>query len=228
MQRCAPHAHSRDRLQHAGPRPANDAAGAAGGRRDGEDDVTSAQRRSAYACSLWIRRLRAGVGLAPAVAVTLILSGCIRPIDASAHTELAAIQKQFDTVIAEIHARPDEHWHAAWHGNIAVSVGRNQHFGLCWHWQEAVYAGMRPFVEAMGWQIHGVALNLGLATEHHAVVVFNPSRITLDELFTKPEPRPAWVLDGWQRGRSDIYAFDDWARSGSLFTQTVCLEPLHP
>ncbi len=155
-----------------------------------------------------------------------VLGGCMRPIDATGHPTLSQIQAAFNQVVAEIHARADETWHADWYGNFIVGVRGGDTRGLCWHWQEAVYTGMKPRVHQLGWAIDGIAMNADEPTEHHAVIVYNPRVIRRSEIFDYPTPRPVWVLDAWQHGKPEIYLFDDWLKFGSILPHYAELEDM--
>jgi hypothetical protein len=49
------------------------------------------------------------------------------------------------------------------------------------------------------------------ASEHHAVVVWDPRRVRREELLPDGAPgRPAYVLDAWQRGEPDLYRLEAW------------------
>jgi hypothetical protein len=160
------------------------------------------------------------------ILITCLLTGCLTPVDVGTHRDLSHIQREFDRVVADIHEREDEQWYSDWYGNFLVNGGGDEARGLCWHWQEAVYMGMKPVIDAMGWQTVGMVLNGGQRLEHHAVLVFDPKRIKASEILTRKPPRPVWVLDAWRHGKSEIYHLDSWLKYGAILATTAEIEDL--
>jgi hypothetical protein len=99
------------------------------------------------------------------------------------------------------------------------------------------------------WQGVGLAANTDEYTEHHVVVVFDPRRLSQDELIPTLPPgldtsegvpqgeawgkkppnalaTPAWVLDPWHTGTPEIYTLDEWLIRGSAEWFSLTLEPL--
>lgn len=157
--------------------------------------------------------------------VVVLLGGCLSPVDVGDHPVLSQIQKDFDEVVAEIHARPDEKWYADWYGNVFANT-KNKGRGLCWHWQEAVWSGMKRRVDKLNWSAVGVVLNGGQMLEHHAVLVFDPKVIPMDEILTRKPPCPVWVLDAWRHGKPEIYKLDPWLKWGAILANSSALEDL--
>ena len=152
----------------------------------------------------------------PALALLLVtvlscLASCgataLKPDDIE-RTELAAIQRSFTDVVYEARRDPDVQWQSGWLGNLAVHMAEGEKSGLCWQWQELVYAGVRPAVLDVGWEVGGIGINVGTYYEHQAVLVWDPEVVGRDRVLEGKQP--AWVLDAWDRAEADIIRLDDW------------------
>jgi hypothetical protein len=171
------------------------------------------------------------------------------PFDRGTPAALRTIVRAYEQAVAEIHARPDETWHHNWHGNIWPNTVGGRHRGLCYEWQEEVWKSVGPVVQRVGWEGVGLAANVDRWTEHHVIVVFDPSRIGRDELIPPLPPgvdpsdglpqgegwgrrppnamtRPAWVLDPWHTGEPLVYTLDEWLIRGTADWYSVALEEL--
>lgn len=197
--------------------------------------------------------IRAVILLAlPALAAGLGCQAKPRPIDPfapAAPAGLAVIAGEYARVVARLHARPEERWHHNWHGNIWPNTVGGRHRGLCYEWQEEVWTGVAPTIKRLRWDAVGLAANAGHWTEHHVVVVFDPTRIGRDELIPPLPPgidpsrglpqgegwgrrppdsmtRPAWVLDPWHTGKPHVYTLDEWLVRGTADWYSLDLEEL--
>ncbi len=155
------------------------------------------------------RRLRL---LLAAWALAAAQWGCARPMTEAdiVDPQLRAINQHFTRIIQDMHDDPHVQWHSGWFGNVLVNYGDTDDQGLCYQWQREVYRRVLPEVQRQGWAAVGIGKNRRTMSEHHAVIVFDPSRIQPEQLLNAPRDRPAWVLDGWRRGKPDIYPLADW------------------
>lgn len=83
--------------------------------------------------------------------------------------------------------------------------------GLCHQWQRVTWEAASPAAGSVGWVAAAVSQNAGDDDEHHAVVVFDPKMVHMQDLTATPPPRLAWVLDPWITGTPEAYAWDDWS-----------------
>ena len=187
--------------------------------------------------------------------VPLFLLGCHSkpvPIDAlalSSPPALRTITRHYIAIVDSINARPDETWHHNWHGNIFPNTLGGSHKGLCYEWQAEVWNAIQPTLAKIKWQGVGLAANTNRWTEHHVVVVYDPTRISREELIPILPPgldtseglpqgeawgrrspnaliRPAWVLDPWHTGTPEVYTLDEWLIRGTADWFSVELEDL--
>jgi len=147
--------------------------------------------------------------------LALLLSGCtnakiMTEDEIAADPRLAIVHQEFIRAVDDTHAHPTQTWHAGWLGNSIVNFWGGGQKGLCYHWQQQIYALTRHRIESLGLAATGVMINRGKGGEHHCVLVFDPRVIDEQNLLTQPMPRHGWVLDAWQRGEPDIYTLDEW------------------
>jgi len=140
--------------------------------------------------------------------------------------QLHAVEFAFQHAVDDAHHHPELHWHSGWFGNALVNLGGTRTLGLCHHWQEWIYQQVAPAVRDVGWEVCGIAVNVGDSGEHHAVFVYNPQRLGPANLLLAPRTAPAYVLDAWRRGRADIYRLDDWLALPLRITVPPQLEDL--
>jgi hypothetical protein len=178
------------------------------------------------------RRETCARGTAPRFAVVLVVSfqsACAHPVvtQEADSADLRAIRLAFEQTVREAHDSSDEQWHSGWFGNVLVNAnGSVEHFGLCHHWQERVFAGVIDTVRDVEWQASGITINLGSPNEHHAVVVFDPEVESFDTLLAGGGSNDAWVLDAWKRGRADIFTVRDWVSLPLIVWTPPALEDL--
>jgi hypothetical protein len=185
----------------------------------------------------------------------LVLLGCsakptpIPPADLTREPALRTIARDYTRIVRDLHDRDHETWHHDWTGNIFPNTLGGRHKGLCFEWQAEVWRGIEPTLDLVKWQGVGLAANADRWTEHHVVVVFDPARLSKDELIPPLPPgldlsegvpqgeawgkrppdalsRPAWVLDPWHTGTPEIYTLDEWLIRGTAEWFTLTLEPL--
>ncbi len=148
------------------------------------------------------------------LAFAALIYGCasappLRPAQYG-HPELVEIHRAFEHAVQQAHEDPDVHWRSGWTGNVLVNMSPENDHGLCYQWQELVYAGVLDTVERVGWHANGIVINDKTRHEHHAVVVFDPKVTDQDHILDAPEANPAWVLDAWRRGKADIFTVQQW------------------
>ena len=160
------------------------------------------------------------------IALLALVSCASQPIDADAITDpaLSAIRDQFRIVVADTLADPRTRWVAGWSGNSQVEDCPDGSVkGLCWQWQELVFARMQPTVHRVGWELVRININRDIFSEHKAVGVFNPLTIDRERLLSSDDPR-AWVLDAWMHGAPDIYRLGDWVDLPWIVFEPAALE----
>ncbi len=148
-----------------------------------------------------------------------------------ADPQLRIIHAALERTVNDALASEDASWHAGWLGNALVHVAPGDHFGLCFHWQDRVFAGVRSTAEAIGWRITGVGAAMGLAREHHVVLVYDPSGYEPSEPLMASSGDRAFVLDAWRRGKPDIHKLSSWLDMYRGKGEQPVLEPLpatHP
>lgn len=151
------------------------------------------------------------------ISAALLLPACAVPLASSElpRPELAVLQREFETIVARARDDPDVEWESGWLGNIEVNGDPDHRRGLCFEWQELVFARIAPAVRRVGWEAVRVNVNVGHFNEHHAVIVWDPDEIERDRLLVVEKP-PAWVLDAWSSGRAEIFPLDGWIE-GQVF-----------
>lgn len=174
-------------------------------------------------------RVSLTISVALASSIVALLGGCYGPpppLAAGDPPQLRAIQDAFTAAVRRAKTSDAESWYSGWYGNVWVNTAGGNNRGLCWHWQQMVYEGVVETVGRLGWDATGVALNTGTASEHHAVLVFDPMVIEREKILTATRPRQVWVLDGWRRGEADLWRMDEWIDSTTPFPDTIELEKL--
>ncbi len=166
----------------------------------------------------------------------LALPGCIAPTplpptqyqasNPAAPRQLTRICDRYTHVVQMLRAAPDETWHSGWVGNAVLKLAGSPHRGLCWEWQEAVFAGTIATIRSQGWQACGINLYLDRSGEHHAVVVWDPFALRCVNPLDAPPPRQAWVLDPWFTGAPDVYSIDEWIDAIGHAGGRAAIEPL--
>ncbi len=160
--------------------------------------------------------------LALFILAAVLLSGCATaPLQPTALTDskLMQIQAAFEHTVSQAHAHPDATWVSGWSGNAWVNLAGAPRYGLCYQWRDLVYAGVLPTVRRVGWAAKGIVISQGTVNEHHAVVVFDPQRLPVEQVLSASQQQPAYVLDAWRRGRADIYPLHTWLQL-PLFLRT--------
>ena len=156
----------------------------------------------------------------------LTLSACVSPVivNSRQEPELAQIRETFAACVERAHADPEVRWVHGWAGNSAIEARPDGSImGYCYEWQELVHDNLAEVVRGLGWDLVKVNINRDWFSEHHAVIVFDPGRISREELLVRFGPG-AWVLDAWQRGRADIYTLEDWVSIPVIVFEPASLE----
>lgn len=172
------------------------------------------------------------------------------PVDravVTAEPAISSIVYRYERVVDDLSNSDTESWHHNWTGNIVPNTLGGRHKGLCFEWQERVWAEIAPTVKRVGWKGVGLAANRDHWTEHHVIVVYDPARIHAGELLSpplaagenddwapKPGPKaarldpkaPAWVLDPWHTGTPAVYTLKEWLTHGTAEWFEVTLEGL--
>ena len=123
---------------------------------------------------------------------------------------LQRIDEVYRGVVEEAYADPEVEWENGWYGNYLVHLDRDKRRGLCWEWQELVFARVHPIATQVGWGIVGITINNGSFSEHHAVVVYDRARASQDDILRDDGSPHAWVLDAWANGRAEIFRVSEW------------------
>jgi hypothetical protein len=142
-----------------------------------------------------------------------LLAGCsVAPLRRSEmrEPELLAIHAAFERAVDTADQNPELNWHSGWMGNILVNLVGGDNQGLCYHWQEWTYQTVSPAVRETGWDVCGIAINVGWSGEHHAVLVWDPRRVARPDLLLEENAAASYVLDPWRRGSADIYRLEEW------------------
>ena len=145
----------------------------------------------------------------------LFISACvITPLEQDNINDpaLQKIHQAFAKTIIDAFNDPDEEWTSGWLGNMWVNFHEGNQRGLCYQWKYRIHAGVKDTVHAQGWELTGIVINQGAKGEHHAVVVYDPDRISTQQLITANSAQPVFVLDAWRRGQADIYRISDWLK----------------
>ena len=145
--------------------------------------------------------------------LALLLTGCAagptRP-SAMPDAPLARIHAAFEETIAAAHNDSRTTWRSGWLGNAWVNLRGDPNIGLCYQWRDLVYHGVQPTVRQEGWEATGIVISRGTNNEHHAVVVYDPARISENGVMSATASQPVYVLDAWRNGRADIYPISVW------------------
>lgn len=163
--------------------------------------------------------------------VTLLLGvcGCVPTAVPRSAGEPAALREVRDayerTVFAAVND-PETRWRSGWSGNIMLNLADAEAKGRCFEWQMLVYEGVREAAARVGWDCDGVALNLDIEDEHHAVIVWDPTLVSRGEILGPPVSGQVWVLDAWRTGTAAVHGLADWVRWGTFMPRTVVLEDL--
>lgn len=121
--------------------------------------------------------------------------------------QLRAIHAAMVRTIERAEADSTVKWHCGWTGNIAVNASETD-LGLCYQWRDLIWEGVYDTVKQQGWDATGVTISRGTWLEHHGVLVWDPKVITRDQLLIRTTQ--SYVLDGWARGKADVYRLDQW------------------
>jgi hypothetical protein len=137
-----------------------------------------------------------------------------------AEPRMAPVLAAYERIVADANASTTPRWHAGLTGNLSANVFPDGNLGLCYHWQSIVFDTVAPVARERGMQVIGIAHDRSTFAEHHAVVVFDPARLSRDELLRPvagagPRGRPpslgrAFVLDAWRTGTPAVYDLDHW------------------
>lgn len=167
------------------------------------------------------------VGRAVVVAVVLLIAAC-GPTRAQVvgSSEFTHIEGVFAATVDGLNHHPTEDWYSGWMGNCWVNWRGGNKRGLCFQWQEAIWPNVSVAAREVGWDAVGICLNENRGSEHHAVIVWDPQLIAMENLLKGPPPRPAYVLDAWRRGKPDVFTLDEWLKHGVHGVRTSRLEDM--
>ncbi|WP_126456525.1 hypothetical protein [Sulfuriflexus mobilis] len=163
------------------------------------------------------------------LSLLLTLSGCVvLPIhpDSIEDPALLEIKTVFANTVAETLNDPEQQWTSGWLGNMWVNFHGDNNRGLCYEWKYRIHAGVKKTVARVGWRTTGIVINQGAEHEHHAVVVFDPTRVGKKDLLSTPRNQPAYVLDAWRQGKADIYHLADWLQLPQTLTVAAEIIPI--
>ena len=144
------------------------------------------------------------------------IGGCAPPLippGPGDPSELRAVRDEYARLVREAKHDPVVKWRSGWTGNIFVNQFGGENRGLCYQWQEYIYLGLLPTVQRVGWRATGLTVNEGGGWEHHCVIIWDPKRISEDQILGTPSPHPVYALDAWHDGQPDIHWMDDWLSS---------------
>jgi len=147
------------------------------------------------------------------LSLVLFLSACVTtPLEQDNINDpvLQKIHQAFAKTIEDAFNDPNEEWTSGWLGNMWINFHEGRQRGLCYQWKYRIHAGVKDTVLAQGWQLTGIVINQGADGEHHAVIVYDPSRIKPEQLVNADITQPVFVLDAWRRGQPDIYRVSEW------------------
>lgn len=162
-------------------------------------------------------------------AMALLLSACSpAPLRRSEmqEPELRTIHAAFQEAIDKAKQDGEATWHNGWLGNVLVNLSGGDNLGLCYHWQEWTYQTMYPAVRSTGWELCGIAINVGWSSEHHSVLIWDPRRVARADLLNPSGIAAGYVLDAWRRGAADIYRLEDWLDLPLLTCAPASIEDL--
>lgn len=167
-----------------------------------------------------------------AISGALLSGGCSTPHpiahDSITNPQLRMIVDSFEETISYAHHHPIEEWHAGAFGNMMVNGFSGDNYGLCYHWQELVWHGVIDTVREVGWAGTGVAINLDTSNEHHGVAVFDPRIVDEADILSPEHAFDVYVLDGWKRGRADVYHLRDWVEVPMFKRRPLVIEEMPP
>lgn len=153
----------------------------------------------------------------------LLLCGCVSlPLDNEGIDDpaLLKISQAFSETVQAAYNDPNKQWQSGWVGNMWIHFSESEQRGLCYEWKYLVYAGVRKTVKDVGWEIRGIAVKENTPHEHHAVLVYNPAKVSETNLLSANEDAPVYVLDAWRQGKADIYHLRDWSGPGDSLQPT--------
>jgi len=145
--------------------------------------------------------------------LTLLLNACVvLPIqrDDIRDPALQKIHAAFSKTVTDAFNDPNEEWTSGWLGNMWINYHKGRQRGLCYQWKYRIHAGVKSTVHAQGWQLTGIVINKGANGEHHAVVVYDPTRLKTQQLLSATTTQPVFILDAWRQGMPDIYHLAEW------------------
>lgn len=122
------------------------------------------------------------------------------------------IQQAYQQTVSAAHNDNQYAWNNGRLGNIIVNVNKEPNKGLCYHWQQLVFSGIQPALAKSGWKATGIAINEGSFFEHHAVVVYDPEKISIQDLLKDSRKTESYVLDPWSSGEARIYTVGNWLK----------------
>ncbi len=152
--------------------------------------------------------------LAYLMAAGLLVACSVAPL-APEHLQtpaLRSIYAAYERTVASANSDNNHDWHSGWLGNMWINLRGRSALGLCYQWKQLVYRGISPTATRVGWQAVGVVINQGTGNEHHAVVVFDPRRISRNDVLNASSGDPVYVLDPWRSGRPDVYSMEAWLK----------------
>lgn len=154
-----------------------------------------------------------GTGKIWLLCLALFLSGCSARTISIHQDSPSALQQIHQTYVQTVLSAQQDtqlHWHHGHAGNITVNNEGFPNVGLCHHWQQLVYQQVKPVVDRVGWHAVGIAINEGSYFEHHAVLIYDPRQIKLNQILRQPYSSKIYVLDPWRTGVAQIYSLGDW------------------
>ncbi len=143
------------------------------------------------------------------------LSACslmVKPLKTININDLRIIQQTYQATINAAHNDNRLQWNNGRLGNMNVNINGGANKGLCYHWQRLVYMGIQPALLKTGWKATGIAINEGTFFEHHAVLVYDPDRLKIDEILNNNNKSYSYVLDPWSSGEPRVYTTADWLK----------------
>lgn len=160
--------------------------------------------------------------------LVLATSGCVStPIqEPVAEPAMQPILRAYRQTVVDAFNDPNENWTSGWTGNMWINFWGSNNYGLCYHWKYRVHAGIKQTVLAQHWALTGIVINRGTSNEHHAVVVYDPARLSANDLLTATRHQPAYVFDPWRQGEADIYYVEDWLKLPARIRTAAALIPI--
>jgi hypothetical protein len=125
---------------------------------------------------------------------------------------LIIIQQAYQQAVMTAHTDSQYAWNNGRLGNIIVNVNGEPNRGLCHHWQQLVYKGIQPALLETGWKATGIAINEGSFFEHHAVLVYDPGKISMEDILKDTKKSDSYVLDPWSSGEARVYTVGNWVK----------------